>query len=376
MNHRFNTLDGLRGVAAIAVIFFHFTQHTTLRLFSGAGLAVDLFFCLSGFVIAHSYQQRLVSGMSFNDFFLKRLVRLYPMFMIGLTLGALALFKKTASSQTNLTLHQTLSSIALNAFYIPYLNNFYVQIGKDRIDSSLFPGNDPAWSLFFELLVNIVFAFVVIRTGRRKNPLPWVLLGGITLIAYVLLSGFVAPGWSATNIIGGLPRTVYGFFVGVYIYFLFDRINARCPRIPPIYLMLACGFIFLLPTRFSEPMWLYAALIFVPVVVTLGTVSDPKPGMTHRLFDYLGWLSYPIYCIHFPIYSIFTSLTHDADARLWGACLCAAVTIVMAHLSAKFIDEPVREMLSRRLFKPGISPSPSTAAVGQATTAQLPPDQS
>ncbi len=175
MNHRFNTLDGLRGVAAIAVIFFHFTQHTTLRLFSGAGLAVDLFFCLSGFVIAHSYQQRLIGGMSFKDFFLKRLVRLYPMFhMIGLMLGALALLMKSAYSQTSLTLHQTLSSIALNAFYVPYLSDFYIQIGKDKIDSALFPTNDPAWSLFFELLVNIVFAFVVIRTGRRKNPLPWV----------------------------------------------------------------------------------------------------------------------------------------------------------------------------------------------------------
>ncbi|MDB5816279.1 MAG: acyltransferase 3 [Rhodocyclales bacterium] len=374
MNHRFNTLDGLRGVAAIAVMFFHFTQHTSLRLFSGAGLAVDLFFCLSGFVIAHSYQQRLIAGMSFKDFFLKRLVRLYPMFMIGLVLGASALLMKTAYGQTSLTFHETLSAIALNAFYIPYLGDFFVHVGKDRIDSALFPTNDPAWSLFFELVVNILFAFVVLRAGRRKNPLPWVLLGSITLIAYVLLTGFVAPGWSAPNIIGGLPRTVFGFFSGVYIYFLFDRISARCPRIRPTYLILATLFVFMFPTRFAEPTWLLVALILVPIVVALGTVSDPKPGMAHRIFDYLGWLSYPVYCIHYPIYSMFTSFTQNADARLWGACLCAVVTIALAHLSAKFIDEPFREMLSRRLFRPKPAPL-GGAAIGQAAANQLPPNQ-
>ena len=68
LNHRFIFLDGLRGIAAVVVVIFHFSQDGNIRqLFPSAPIAVDLFFCLSGFVIAWAYYQKLSTGMVFKD---------------------------------------------------------------------------------------------------------------------------------------------------------------------------------------------------------------------------------------------------------------------------------------------------------------------
>jgi peptidoglycan/LPS O-acetylase OafA/YrhL len=66
----------------------------------------------------------------------------------------------------------------------------------------------------------------------------------------------------------------------------------------------------------------------------------------------LGWISYPVYCVHFPIYSIFTLLTDNADYGILAPLICIPVAIVVAHFSAKYIEEPVRNILSNRFFNP------------------------
>lgn len=81
----FLVLDALRGVAALGVLVFH----TSYGLPSGI-LAVDLFFMLSGFVIAFSYEDQLLHGLSVSEFALRRFVRLYPMILLGSIAGLLA----------------------------------------------------------------------------------------------------------------------------------------------------------------------------------------------------------------------------------------------------------------------------------------------
>jgi peptidoglycan/LPS O-acetylase OafA/YrhL len=97
---RFDLLDGLRGVAAIAVMLHHYTQHTGWDWFGGAWVAVDLFFVLSGFVIAHSYSKKLLNGMSFREFAFVRLVRLAPLYLLGLALGVCAVLLSMTKTGT------------------------------------------------------------------------------------------------------------------------------------------------------------------------------------------------------------------------------------------------------------------------------------
>jgi peptidoglycan/LPS O-acetylase OafA/YrhL len=87
----YEILDGLRGVAAIVVLIFHISESFTLDpylKFANHGyLAVDFFFVLSGFVIGYAYDGRW-QKMSFGNFFKRRLIRLHPMVVFGMVLGA------------------------------------------------------------------------------------------------------------------------------------------------------------------------------------------------------------------------------------------------------------------------------------------------
>ena len=91
----YNLLDGLRGVAALMVVWFHVceafaTSHVDQRINHGY-LAVDFFFVLSGFVIGYAYDDRW-GRMTYRDFFKRRLIRLHPMVVMGMLIGAAAFY--------------------------------------------------------------------------------------------------------------------------------------------------------------------------------------------------------------------------------------------------------------------------------------------
>src|SRR5436190_21778192 len=90
----FEVLDGLRGIAALAVVIFHFMEWVftdSSKNFIGHGfLAVDFFFCLSGFVIGYAYDDR-IGKMGPGKFFKARLIRLHPLVVLGSVLGLLGL---------------------------------------------------------------------------------------------------------------------------------------------------------------------------------------------------------------------------------------------------------------------------------------------
>src|SRR6185312_7353610 len=89
----FQVLDGLRGIAALAVVVFHFMEWiytNASKNFIGHGfLAVDFFFCLSGFVIGYAYDERF-KNIGIKQFFKRRLIRLQPMVVFGSVIGLLA----------------------------------------------------------------------------------------------------------------------------------------------------------------------------------------------------------------------------------------------------------------------------------------------
>ena len=106
----FEVLDGLRGVAAIAVMLFH--SYHAEGLFHNAWSAVDLFFLLSGFVIAYSSDEHLQHGMPATQFLLRRLIRLYPMIVLGTLVGVSMLFSGTSRLMLSLTARSVLAKPA------------------------------------------------------------------------------------------------------------------------------------------------------------------------------------------------------------------------------------------------------------------------
>ncbi|HZG26112.1 MAG TPA: acyltransferase [Chitinophagaceae bacterium] len=88
----FQVLDGMRGIAAVAVVIYHFMEIAvpdyTKNFIAHGHLAVDFFFCLSGFVIAFAYDKR-IQKIGMTQFLALRLIRLQPLVFIGAVLGLL-----------------------------------------------------------------------------------------------------------------------------------------------------------------------------------------------------------------------------------------------------------------------------------------------
>jgi peptidoglycan/LPS O-acetylase OafA/YrhL len=131
------SLDGLRGVAAILVVLFHenywFSQ---TGLVPKAYLAVDFFFCLSGFIIAYSYSEHLISGqLSFLKFSAIRLVRLYPLYLLGTVLGLLRLSVQIAIGHPAAPSISNFSGLCGDRTTVPT-----VDISKVRTLPGEFPG--------------------------------------------------------------------------------------------------------------------------------------------------------------------------------------------------------------------------------------------
>lgn len=106
---RFTLLDGLRGVAAIAVVILHSISPLDLEknYIPHAHLAVYFFFALSGFVIAHAYESR-IQKIGPAKFMVLRLIRLYPLLFVGITLGLLvSLAKSLAGRQMRHSAHNS-----------------------------------------------------------------------------------------------------------------------------------------------------------------------------------------------------------------------------------------------------------------------------
>jgi peptidoglycan/LPS O-acetylase OafA/YrhL len=160
----FEILDGLRGVAALSVVTFHFMEWVTFdysKNFIGHGfLAVDFFFCLSGFVIGYAYDDR-IGKMGVIEFFKSRIIRLHPLVISGSILGLLAfLFDPFGGHPELYSAGKIILAFVCSVLLIP------LPIIADR-GFNLFSFNAPAWSLFWEYVANIVYAFVLYRIARR-----------------------------------------------------------------------------------------------------------------------------------------------------------------------------------------------------------------
>src|ERR1700742_2639179 len=210
----FEILDGLRGVAALAVVTFHFMEWAYSdysRNFIGHGfLAVDFFFCLSGFVIGYAYDDR-ISKMGVWEFFKSRLIRLHPMIIFGSVLGLAAyLFDPFAGHPGLLSTGSILFLFFASVFLMP------APAMSERA-FNLFGLNAPAWSLFWEYVANIFYAFVLSRL--KRNYLIPLLVIAAALLGYVAFkSGNLMGGWATSNFWDGGARLFYSFTAGLVVY--------------------------------------------------------------------------------------------------------------------------------------------------------------
>jgi|ERR1019366_9100173 peptidoglycan/LPS O-acetylase OafA/YrhL len=155
--HRFHVLDGMRGIAAIAVMIYHYYWGLHLRCLKNPFLAVDFFFILSGFVIFHAYGEKLRNGLHASEYLARRVGRLYPMLAVGLIVGLPVLYMNTVSTPSDYTRHDIVSTLASNFAMLPYITGKKLIVDHDTTEVQLFPGDNALWSISFEMLASVGF---------------------------------------------------------------------------------------------------------------------------------------------------------------------------------------------------------------------------
>jgi peptidoglycan/LPS O-acetylase OafA/YrhL len=160
--HRFHTLDGMRGIAALMVMAYHYYSRASLPFLRNTFIVVDFFFILSGFVITHAYASKLQGGMRGADYFVRRIARLLPTAVVGVLIGLPTLWLLIRNGHATYSLSDFVISTVSNLLMLPFLNEqskFFD--GPATVTGQLFPADDPLWSIFAELVASASFLILV-----------------------------------------------------------------------------------------------------------------------------------------------------------------------------------------------------------------------
>ena len=366
----YELLDGLRGVAAILVVFYHiFEGFSFAELTNGAGsglittlnhghIAVDFFFILSGFVISYAYDSRW-QEMSTWQFFKRRLIRLHPMLIMGALIGVVA-FAFVGFERWDGTTAPTswvMIAMLLTMLMIPAVPGVPYEV---RGNGEMFPLNGPGWSLFFEYVGNILYALFIRRLSTKLLAALTAVLGVVHAWFFLFdVSGYgmIGVGWTIdeVNFWGGLVRMLFPFTLGMWLARTF-----KPRKVKGAFWICSIALIalFAVPYIASEGvvnlncLYEYVCIAFVfPLIVWLGACGSSK-GATSKVNRLLGDISYPLYIVHYPIMYVFYAWLIEKQIYTLGSCLgmallVVAASIILAFLCLKLYDEPVRRWLSR-----------------------------
>ncbi|MBR6691649.1 MAG: acyltransferase [Bacteroidaceae bacterium] len=373
----YELLDGLRGVAAILVLFYHiFEGFSFAELQNKAGdgiittlnhghIAVDFFFILSGFVISYAYDDRW-KKMSTWQFFKRRLIRLHPMLIMGAVIGFLAFafvgFERWNVNEEATATGWVMIAMMLTMFMIPAVPGIPYEV---RGNGEMFPLNGPTWSLFFEYIGNILYALFMRRISTKLLTVFTVLLGIAHAWFFIgNISGYdmIGVGWTIdeVNFWGGLVRMLFPFSMGMLLARTFKPRKIKGAFwICSITLTVLFSVPYIASTGSISLNSLYEfvciALLF-PVIVWIGACGSAGSGITSKANRILGDISYPLYIVHYPIMYVFYAWLIEKKYYTLGDCwetalLVVISSILLAFLCLKFYDEPVRRWLGKKFIK-------------------------
>jgi peptidoglycan/LPS O-acetylase OafA/YrhL len=338
---QFASLETLRFVASFIVLAYHYTYYIQKRdLFKGY-LAVDLFFVLSGFVIASGYRSRIGTISLYGQFMKKRVARLYPLhfltLMIYVCIGFAAMRGLVRLDNGNkYNLHELLTNLTLtHAWGFGHLLSF----------------NTVSWSISAEFAAYLLFPLTLWLMGRG-------MLSGIAVIA----SLYVAAAIFAVRVAHlplpqltwqlGVVRAIPAFALGVWTALYLPVITAKLPRNTTIPLFYLSMVVFIACTFFSLND--YIGMLAASTLVILGAVNDylgKSNYVSNRMLSRHGELTYSVYMIHPIVASIlitgvFTRVFSPSATVVYVAILVSTtVTLVLSALSLRYFEQPLQRWI-------------------------------
>jgi peptidoglycan/LPS O-acetylase OafA/YrhL len=355
----FETLDGLRAVGAQLVVMRHVPEFFGGVPVPESFLAVDLFFLISGIVVSHAYGERVRAGGFFKRFTITRLIRLYPLYALGLVLGlipaTISLATDPNSWWTPLKLVEAVLAGALMFPLVPFLG---------ANGSSL---DGPTWTLLPEIAANLVWAQTLKRLGPFLLAAVLIVCGAGVIFASQIW-GQLDVGYGPTQTWAAFARSGYSFFAGVLVFQLFGVRKTVSPLVSWLCLAILALVLAWRPGESATQIYeVVAVLAGFPALVVVAAHFEPGPRVG-KLFALLGRASWGVYIFHQPIGRILeATVLHGwtppkgAMAVLVGVVFTVGLT-GFTLLVDRVFDLPIRRALTRRLLPPPVEAAPKAPA--------------
>lgn len=283
---RFVVLDSFRGLCALSVAIFHLHilgSFTELPFFRSAGLFVEFFFTLSGFVLCHSYAQKAFGQDRLRAFLIGRVFRIFPLHVFMLLLFTLlAVVRSVWLAEGELFDMDWWSQWWPNALllqaWLPHTNPFSF--------------NGPAWSISVEFYIYILFGGLLFAFFAYHR---WIFALIALVAAACVLSG---QSWTST---GGF-RGVHCFFIGALAYQAYQysaqwRIAAWLAH--GLELLLLLGIYAVLVSQYPYRSMLASSFFALCIVVFAREQGAVSRVLRTPFFVHLGHWSFSIYLTHY-----------------------------------------------------------------------------
>jgi peptidoglycan/LPS O-acetylase OafA/YrhL len=358
-----DALTGLRFLAAMGVVFFHFSQpilegrsDAVFNLAGSGYIAVDLFYLLSGFILTYSYlsPEGTLLG-SRRNFYASRFARIYPAYFLAFILAA------PSDIATSLHVNHLVTAVAKLAISAGSV----LTLQQAWTPWTAWDWNYPAWSVSVEVFFYLLFPWLAVRLARLKHTSTLPLAGLFWLLA--LLAPFVL--WTVKGTTGQptradhlqmaieftpilrLPEFAIGILLGrAYVLGRFRRLNgnllatlaflsifavlAFCPNLP--HPLLANGLL---------------APLFALLIVSLAQAKGPLAWFLALPFMVtLGEASYGIYILQIPLALLINRPPPYHSIKI--LCLYCALLTLCSVISWRFVESPLRKNIRRWLSKP------------------------
>ena len=366
---RFYELDSLRGLAALTVVFHHFSRlcspqithiidRSPLRLLVAGHQAVILFFLLSGFVLTLPYKKR--GSLNYGPFLLKRVCRIYLPYLGALALAILCdLHFSDHAHYDNYWINWTWSAPVtthLVVQHILFLGNY---------DWSQF--NTAFWSLVYEMRISLVFPFIAIAVLRFRTI--WLLLAAAVLsLSFFPLAILFSSVLHLSSHDAAINTTLTLHYAAFFIIgsvtanhlHAINRCYARLTTLQAAIIAIVAltlyGFSNAsgITQHFSIPADLFDWGTAAGATMFIIFAMNSRPFhsfLTSRTIHHLGQISYSLYLIHATI--LFT-LIHTLWGRVPLGILLAiylTVTLAVTEIFYRLIERPTM-LLGRRLTAP------------------------
>ncbi|MCX7206451.1 MAG: acyltransferase [Proteobacteria bacterium] len=365
---RFYSLDALRGIAALCVVFWHW-QHfffagTTAGkfdlerlpfsdglslLYTKGWLAVDLFFSLSGFIFYWLYSKKIaLKEISSSQFSLLRFSRLYPLHLASLLMVAIG---------------QLWVNHARGAYFVyPYndVKHFLLNIlftsswGFEQGHSF----NAPIWSVSVEVLLYIIFF-----SCCRLLPVRAFILAAISIMGFQLIQDYYQPIGRGLGsfFLGGLVFIAYQTVLkskhsvslskSVFLIMLFAWSITITTLLQKIDFNSLSIFHFHLPHRMLELIDSWPVVVLFPLSILSLALFETQHGPLAKRIAFLGDISYSSYLLHFPLQLLFSMLLsyfsfgQDIYYSPWLMLLFFTLLITISFISFRNFEMPAQKRL-------------------------------